>query len=149
MKFKIVTPERIVLETEADALTLPTTSGEITILPHHTPLVAQMAAGEVKYKQSGKSNFFAVSGGVIEVRSGKGGKNSTEVVILADTAEFGHEIDMERAEKARESARKLMTESYSDQKTYADASAAFQKHLIRLKVARKHHSHKGTKVDNN
>ena len=142
MKFKIVIPERIVLETEADALTLPTTMGEVTILPHHTPFVAQMVAGEVKYKQSGKSNFFAVSGGVIEVR-----KNN-EVVILADTAEFGHEIDIQRAEKARESARKLMTESYSDQKTYADASAAFQKHLVRLKVARKHHSHKHTSIEN-
>lgn len=145
MKFKIVTPERIVLETEADSLTLPTSMGEITILPNHVPLVAQMMAGEVKYKQSGKDNFFAVSGGIIEVR-----KNN-EIVILADTAEFGHEIDVERAEKAREAARKLMTQSYSDEKSYADASAAFQKELVRLKVAVKHHghkSHKTTKLDN-
>ncbi|MBX4187314.1 MAG: ATP synthase F1 subunit epsilon [Candidatus Doudnabacteria bacterium] len=142
MKFKIVTPERIALETEVDALTLPTTMGEITILPNHIPLVAQLIAGEVKYKSSNRENFFAVSGGVIEV------KGNNEVLILADTAEFGHEIDVARAEQAREAARKLMTESYHDQKTYADASAAFQKHLIRLKVARKHHSHKGTKLEN-
>ena len=142
MKFRIVTPERIVLETEAESLTLPTSMGEVTILPHHAPYVAQMAAGEIRYKHGGKSEFFAVSGGVIEV------KKNNEVVILADTAEFGHEIDIERAEKARESAKKLMTESASDQRTYADASASFQKHLIRLKVARKHHSHKGTKIEN-
>jgi F-type H+-transporting ATPase subunit epsilon len=140
MKFKIVTPERIVLETEAESLTLPTTLGEITILPHHIPLVSQLVAGEIKYKQSGKDNFFAVSGGIIEVR-----KNN-EVVVLADTAEFGHEIDIQRAEQARDSARKLMTEKYSDQKGFADAAAAFQKHLVRLKVARKHHSRKGTKL---
>ena len=142
MKFKIVTPERVVLDADVESLTLPTTMGEITILPHHTPLVAQMMAGEIKYKQAGKSNFFAVSGGVVEVRK------HNEVVILADTAEFGHEIDVERAEKAREAAKKLMTESYHDEKRFADASAAFQKHLVRLKVARKHHSHKGTKLEN-
>ncbi|OGE74115.1 MAG: ATP synthase F1 subunit epsilon [Candidatus Doudnabacteria bacterium RIFCSPLOWO2_02_FULL_42_9] len=141
MKFKIVTPERIMVETEADSLTLPTTMGEITVLPHHIPLVASLVAGEISYKHGGKSDFFAVSGGIIEV------KKNNEVVVLADTAEFGHEIDVERAEAAKEAARKLMTEGARDQKTYAGAAAVFQKHLTRLKVAHKHRSHKGTKIN--
>ncbi|MBX4191846.1 MAG: ATP synthase F1 subunit epsilon [Candidatus Doudnabacteria bacterium] len=140
MKFKIVTPERIVLETDTESLTLPTTTGEITVLPNHVPLVSQLIAGEIRYKQNGKDNFFAVSGGIIEI------KKDNEIVVLADTAEFGHEIDIERAEKARDAAKSLMTDSYKDQKGFADASAAFQKQLVRLKVARKHHSHKGTKL---
>src|SRR6185503_19669714 len=101
MKFKIATPERIMLETEVESVTLPTTMGEITVLPNHIPLVANLAAGEIKYKSGGSENFFAVSGGVIEV------KGNNEIAILADTAEFGHEIDVKRAEEAREEAKQL------------------------------------------
>ncbi len=124
------------LETEVDSLTLPTTMGEITVLPHHIPLVSTLVAGEINYKSGGQEHFFAVSGGIIEVKPGN------DIVVLADTAEFGHEIDIERAEAAREEARKLMSESQGNQKVYAEASAAFAKHLVRLKVAHKHRSRK-------
>ena len=53
MHFKIVTPERILLETEVDSVTLPTTLGEITVLPHHVPLAAQLAAGVQAGQTSG------------------------------------------------------------------------------------------------
>jgi F-type H+-transporting ATPase subunit epsilon len=135
IKFRIATPERIMLETEVDSLTLPTTSGEITVLPNHIPLVSNLAPGEIRYKVGGKQEFFAVSGGVIEV-----GKNN-EVVVLADTAEFGHEIDVKRAEEARVWAKQLMSESYKDEKTMADAAAALEKNLARLRVAHKHRTH--------
>lgn len=142
IKFKIVTPERILLETEVDSVTLPTRMGEITVLKDHVPMVSSLAAGEVKYKIAGSESFFAVSGGFIEVR-----KNH-EVVVLADTAEFGHEIDEHRAEEAREKAQELMRGSYHDQKSHANASAILEKNLARLKVARKHRSHR-TRVDTN
>jgi F-type H+-transporting ATPase subunit epsilon len=142
IKFKIVTPERILLETEVDSVTLPTRMGEITVLKDHVPMVSSLSAGEVKYKIAGSESFFAVSGGFIEVR-----KNH-EVVVLADTAEFGHEIDEKRAEEAREKARQLMLGSYHDQKSHANASAILEKNIARLKVARKHRSHR-TRVDTN
>lgn len=123
-------------------MTLPTRMGEITVLKDHVPLVASLAAGEVRYKITGKESFFAVSGGFIEVR-----KNH-EVVVLADTAEFGHEIDENRAEEARKRAQELMRGSYHDQKSLANASAAIEKNLARLKVARKHRTH-GHRVDTN
>lgn len=120
------------LETEVDSLTLPTQLGEITILKNHIPLIANLVPGEIRYKIGGKQEFFAVSGGVIEVRK------DHEVVVLADTAEFGHEIDVQRAEQARERARAAMSESYKDDKTFATAATGLEKHLARLKVARKH-----------
>ena len=135
MKFKIATPERIVLETEVDSVTLHTQMGEVTILPNHVPLVANLKPGEIKYKIAGKENFFAVSAGVIEV------KNENEVVILADTAEFGHEIDEKRAEEAREWAKKIMTEEHQSSEGFASAAAVLERNLARLKVARKHRSH--------
>src|ERR1051325_3152989 len=117
MKFKIATPERIMLDTEVDSVTLPTTMGEITVLQHHIPLVVNLAPGEIIYRLSNREDFFAVSGGVVEV------KKSGELVVLADSAEFGHEIDLARAEEARQEAQKLMSQPHKDQKSYADAVA--------------------------
>ena len=133
--FKIATPERVLLDTTAESLTLPTEMGEITVLANHIPLVANLVAGEIKYKHQGKTDFFAVSGGVIEVRKGD------EVVVLADTAEFGHEIDLKRAEEARDRAKRLMGEKVSDPKIFQDAAAAFGRNLARIRVAHKHRTH--------
>jgi F-type H+-transporting ATPase subunit epsilon len=130
--FSITTPERILVSEKVDSLTLPTEMGEITVLTNHIPLVANLVPGEIRYKMGGKDNFFAVSGGFIEVREGN------KVLVLADTAEFGQEIDLDRAEKAKAQAQKLMQESYTDEKTFADASAVLEKNLARLRVARKH-----------
>ncbi|MEO8065225.1 MAG: ATP synthase F1 subunit epsilon [Candidatus Doudnabacteria bacterium] len=145
MKFKIATPERIMLETEVDSLTLPTSLGEITILPNHIPMVANLAAGEIRYKQKGIESFFAVSAGVIEISTeggpASGGKNTTQVVVLADNAEFGHEIDEKRAEEARERAKKLMREKVKDVVGFAAAIANLEKNSARLRVVRKHRTH--------
>lgn len=142
IKFKIVTPERILVETEVDSVTLPTQMGEITVLPNHIPLVSSLAPGELRYKISGKENFLAVSGGFIEVR-----KNH-EVVVLADTAEFGHEIDEKRADEARAKALEIMRGSYKDQKSLANAAAVLEKNLARLRVANKHRS-RSNRIDTN
>jgi len=142
MKFKIATPERVMLETEVDSVSLPTQLGEITVLAHHMPLVANLVPGEVKYKQQNQENIFAVSGGVIEVT------DKNEVVVLADTAEFAPEIDIVRAEEARERARKLMNENTQDQKSFTSAAALLEKNLARIRIAKKHHSHKRQNTGN-
>ena len=80
----------------------------MTILPNHIPLVANLVSGEMKVVKDGQENFFVIHGGFLEVRP----KN--EVVILADAAEHVEEIDVKRAEEAREKARKLMEEKYRD-----------------------------------
>lgn len=136
IKFKIVTPQRVLLEKECESITVPTQSGEITILKNHIPLVSNLKAGELKFKETGGADgFFAVSGGFVEVRE------NNEVIILADTAEFGHEIDIDRAEQARELAQKMMQENYHDATASAEAMALLEKNLARLKVARKHRTH--------
>lgn len=135
LDFTITTPSRTLVNEKVDSLTLPTSLGEITILKNHIPLVANLRPGEVKYKVNGQEKFFAVSGGFIEV------KENNKVIVLADTAEFGHEIDIDRAQKAREDAKKLMSENSHDEQTFADAAAMFEKNLARLHVARKHRTH--------
>lgn len=141
IKFKIVTPERTVLEDEVDQLTLPTQEGEITILPNHIPLISVLAPGELVAKTNGEEIAMAVSGGMVEVR-----KN--EITVLADTAERAEEIDIKRAEEAKARAEKLKEEKIRlDETEYATAAALLEKNLARIKVARKHLTRRGMKIE--
>ncbi|MDD5489885.1 MAG: F0F1 ATP synthase subunit epsilon [Candidatus Moranbacteria bacterium] len=141
IKFKIVTPERTVFEDQIDQVILPTADGEITVLPNHIPLISVLQAGELIAKKDGEEIAMAVSGGIVEVR-----KN--EMTILADTAERAEEIDMERAEEARARAEKLKEEKIrSDETDYATAAAILEKNLARIKVAKKHLTRRGIKIE--
>ncbi|HUD08926.1 MAG TPA: F0F1 ATP synthase subunit epsilon [Candidatus Saccharimonadales bacterium] len=141
IKFKIVTPEKTVFEDSIDQVTLPTQEGEITVLPEHIPLIAVLAPGELTVKQDGKEIAMAVSGGMIEVR-----KN--ELTILADTAERAEEIDIKRAEEARERAEKLKDEKIRmDETEYAAVAALMERNLARIKVAKKHLTRRGMRIE--
>lgn len=132
IKFKIATPERLVLETEADSISIPTQLGEITVLPNHAPLVANLVPGELAIRRGGRVEYLAVAGGFVQVQPG------SQVMILADAAERAEEIDLARAEEAKARAAKLQVEA-KDDRQFAAAAASLAKHLARLRVARRHH----------
>jgi len=141
IKFKIVTPERVVFEEEVDQVTLPTQEGEITVLPNHIPLISVLQAGELVAKKDSEEIAMAVSGGMVEVQ-----KN--ELTVLADTAERAEEIDLARAEEARRRAEKLKEEKVrADETEYAAVAATFEKNLARIKVAKKHLTKRGMKIE--
>ena len=142
IKFKIVTPEKTVFEDEIDQVTLPTAEGEITVLPNHIPLISVLVPGELDIiTGAGKETVMAVSGGMIEVR-----KN--EITVLADTAERAEEIDLARAEEARKRAEKLKEDKIRmDETEYATAAAILEKNLARIKVARKHLTRRGMRIE--
>lgn len=131
--FKIVTPERVVFETQASQATLPTSTGEITVLPHHIPLVSRVVAGEIRiHDASGKEQLLAVSGGFVQV-------HPTKMVVLADTSEMAHELSEDRAREAHERARKLLeAKTGAADRDYAAMAALMDKELARLKVVRKY-----------
>lgn len=131
LNFKIVTPERLVHEAEVDSVSVMTELGEVTILPGHIPLVANLVPGELRLKQGNTTRYLACAGGFLEVRPGN------EVVILADEAEHAEEIDVAAAEQAREKARQLMSEKVRDASEFAAAQAALERALARLRVARR------------
>ncbi len=137
--FEITTPEKTVLKDEIDSLTVQTKDGEITILPGHIPLVAALANGELVVRKAGESVPMAIGGGFVEVKAPLSGEYATRVIMLADAAERIEEIDIKLAEEARERAQKAM-EDYrnTDDIKFADATAAFERALSRIKVARKH-----------
>ncbi len=138
IQFKIVTPERVVFEDTVDEVILPTTEGEIAVLPHHLPLVTLLQAGVLRIKKGSEETPLAVSSGVIEV-------DGKRVVVLADSAERVDELEEEKIEKAREEAKKLMTEKRSDTEGFAEATAALERELARLKVVRKYRRSRGSK----
>ena len=141
IKLKIVTPERTLFEQEVDQITLPVTDGEVTIMPDHRSYIASLKAGEVMFKMDGKETLLVVSSGFVEF-------NNNTLVVLADTAEAAGEIDLKRAEEARKRAEEIKNEKVTmSEMEYARVAAAIEKQSARVRVARKHHSRGGIKID--
>jgi F-type H+-transporting ATPase subunit epsilon len=100
---EIVTPEKIVYTNEVEMVVAPTIDGEIGVLPLHAPLVGALKAGEVRVKIGDVTEWFAVSGGYVQVHEDK-------VIILADDAESSSQIDVERARQAKTLAEQRLAE---------------------------------------
>ncbi len=133
MKFKIVTPEKVIYENEITQVSIPTTSGEITVLPHHIPLVSVLAAGELKIKDKDGEHHIAVSGGFLEV------KGNNEIIILADHAERAEEVDLQKAEEARARAEEQMKNIKNVQDVdFAKLQAVIDREVNKMRVAKKY-----------
>ncbi len=131
LKLKIVTPERIVLEEEVEQVTLPTTEGEITILPEHIPLIATLKSGDIVAMVNGEYIPMAVVGGFIEV------KDDT-VAVLADFAEHVSELSDETIEKAKTKATELQKAKENGEVVdFEHFEAELERSLNRVKVADK------------
>lgn len=104
---RVVSPEGNVLKEEAEFVVLPGEAGEIGVLPNHAPLITAMDIGVIRYTVNGTTKKIATSGGFVEVVDNK-------VTILADTAEAGEDIDLQRAQAAKERAEKRLAQKVSD-----------------------------------
>lgn len=131
--FELTTPERVAYKAKARQVTIPTTEGEITVLPDHLPLVAPIQAGELRVVgEDGSETWLAVSGGFVTVHPGN------RLAILADTAERAEELDLKAIEAAHARAEAALKEKVDDAERYAEAAAGLARELARLKVVRKH-----------
>ena len=132
LKLSIVTPEKIVYEDVVDSVSLMTQMGEVTVLPGHIPLVANLRAGELRLRKESEEHYLVASTGFLQVRP------NNEVVILADSAERADELDIKQIEEAQERARKLLEEKRNiDDVAFADAAAMMERELARHRVATK------------
>ena len=122
----ILTPDRRVLQAQADSVVVPAADGELGILAGHAPLVAQLQPGEIRMRSGDDTQIFAVSGGFVEVQN-------NHVVVLAETAEMAHEIDAERARQSAERAKAALR-SPSEGIDVAQAEAALRRALARLRA---------------
>ncbi|OGI65266.1 ATP synthase F1 subunit epsilon [Candidatus Nomurabacteria bacterium RIFCSPLOWO2_01_FULL_39_18] len=136
LKLKIITPERLVLEEMVDQVSLPTTLGEITVLPDHIPLITGLTSGDVVALVNGEHVPMAVVGGFIEVKSNK--KNITEVAILADFAEHVSELTEEKIEQAKTRAEELKKQAENKEVVdFEHFEAELERSLTRVKIADK------------
>ena len=139
LKLKIVTPERLILEENADQVSLPTMLGEITVLPDHIPLITGLASGDIVAVVDGEYIPMAVVGGFVEVKpfDDREGKQ-TEVTVLADFAEHISEISDDKIEKAKARAEEL--KKLMENKEHVDFEhfeAELERSLTRVKIADK------------
>ena len=128
IRLDVVTAERAVYSDDVDIVIAPGVEGQLGILPNHTPLMTLLQPGELIARKGTEEYSLAVSGGFLEVRPDR-------VIVLADSAERAEEIDIARAEEAKQRAEQRLEESYVPAVDAARAEAALRRSLIRLKVA--------------
>jgi F-type H+-transporting ATPase subunit epsilon len=138
LKIKVVTPDKVLVDEIVDSISLPTTSGVITVLSKHVPLVSIIKAGEMIVKKAGTGISYAVWNGLVNVRPHR--KGLTEVVVLLERSEHVDELDHSRAEEALARA-KAMAEEKDDDMDFSLFEGLIEKELNRVKVARKHGKH--------
>ncbi len=131
LKLQVVTPHRIVVDEDVSEVVAPGSEGYFGVLPGHLPFLTTLKAGYLVYWQSGAIHRLAVSNGFAEVRN-------DAVSILADTAERAEEINVSRAEQARDRAQERLREwaSGNERIDFARAEAALKRALARLDAAR-------------
>ncbi|MDD5751255.1 MAG: ATP synthase F1 subunit epsilon [Candidatus Peribacteraceae bacterium] len=130
LQLEIITPDRTMFEGEVASVSLPTATGEITVLPHHIPLMSIITPGMVTIREKGKEQVLAVSRGVVEV-------DGKTIRVLVDTADRAEELEEAAILKAKEQAEKLQKEKRGDTEGFAEATAILERELARLQVARR------------
>lgn len=127
---QIITPDGSIFDGDADAISLPTPDGEITVLPHHIPLISIVVPGTIIVRQGKKEQVFSVSRGVIEV-------DGKSLRILADTADRAEELQEAAVAHAKSAAEQLLQEKRQDEEGFAEATAIMERELARLSTIRK------------
>jgi F-type H+-transporting ATPase subunit epsilon len=128
IRLELVTPERLLVSEEVDEVIAPGHEGEFGVLPDHTPFMAILSIGILRYRTGSEVRKVAVGGGFAEVTPDR-------VVVLADVAEKAEEIDIDRARQAHARAEAALRELSMDDETYAKANGALRRALVRMAAA--------------
>ena len=127
LALEIVTPDRALVREEVDEVQLPGSQGYLGVLPGHTPLLTMLKVGELWYRIGQEKHYLAIAGGFVEVLPDR-------VTVLAQIAERAQEIDVTRAETAKQRAEERLARPSQDI-DLDRARIALMKSLIRLQVA--------------
>jgi len=130
--FELVTLDGVKFAKECYEVMLPTEDGQISVFPHHAPLVSVAVPGIVAIRKRASDkddqlDHYAIDGGVIEI-------NGRRVRLLVDEAEHASDIDHMQAQAALRRARELMKQSH-DRESAAQATARVERELARIRVA--------------
>ena len=121
----IVTPEKLLVSEEVDQVNVPGSEGDMAILYDHTPILTNLRSGQLSYEKEGETIALVVSGGYLEVTDNR-------VIILAETGEFLHEIDRERAERAQTKAEELLGKADLSEEEFTETQKKLFRAIARL-----------------
>jgi F-type H+-transporting ATPase subunit epsilon len=127
LTLEIVTPERPLIREQVDEVIVPAADGYLGVLPGHTPLLAMLDIGQLSYRKGQETFYLLVAFGFAEILPDR-------VTILAQTAEKAEEIDLKRAETARDRAQERLARPTLEM-DFERARIAMMKALVRLQVA--------------
>jgi F-type H+-transporting ATPase subunit epsilon len=125
----IVTRERKIVELDVDEVILPGYDGELGILPGHTPLLAMLKIGQMRYRNGANVERLVISWGFAEVLPDR-------VIVMAETARLPAEIDPAAAEQTRREAEKELADLSSHDPEFAIVEARLEESVAMLNLRR-------------
>ena len=130
MHLQVLTPNKKIFSEEIDELIVNTADGQIGILPNHIQLVTRIIPGEMIIKIKGKQQYFAITGGFLEV-------DKNNITILADFAVHSEDIGVEEVLQAKKRAEEILKKAKEDigERDFATAQADLRRAVLQLHVA--------------
>jgi F-type H+-transporting ATPase subunit epsilon len=125
LTLSIVTPEKLVVNEEVDQVNVPGSEGDLGILYGHAPIITNLRPGSLSYEKGEQTTQLILSGGYLEVTDNR-------VIILAEAAEFSHEVDRERAESAKVKAEKILGQTDLTDEAFKEAQDDLFRAVARL-----------------
>ena len=127
---EVVTPTGPIISDDVDIVTAPGVGGEFGVLANHAPFLSTIKTGTLSFKQDKQTKYLMVSGGFSEVSNNK-------ITFLVESAEYGHDIDVDRAMLAKERAQKRLEQAkaHGEKINNVRAEAALQRALARMRAA--------------
>ena len=125
LTLNVVTPEKQLVSEEVDQVNAPGSEGDFGVLYDHAPILTNLRSGQLSYENDGESTALVISGGYLEVTDNR-------VTILAETGEFLHEIDRERAERARSQAEEKLSNPDLSEEEFSETQKKLFRAIARL-----------------
>jgi F-type H+-transporting ATPase subunit epsilon len=127
-QLEIATPERLLLDEQVAQAELPGKNGYFGVLPGHAPLLSALGAGVLSFNQGGRQEFLAIDGGFAEVLG-------DHVRVLAEHAEYGRDVQVDRARRQLEEASTRLRDLHEDALQSEAALSDVQKAQARIDAA--------------
>ena len=127
LRLEIVTPDHSLVAEQVQEIVAPAAEGSLGVLPGHTPLLATLSTGELWYRKGGQRFYLSIVGGFIEVLP-------ETVTVLAQIAERAEDIDVARAQRAKQRAEERLAKAGAEVDVQR-AQASLVRATVRLQVA--------------
>lgn len=129
IKFEVVTPDQMILSEDVDYVGVPGVQGQFGVLSNHIPFLSALAIGSLYYRKDGQVKYLFVSGGFAEV-------SPDSLTILAESAEKAEDIDLTRAQQAKERAA-ARVQREKEKVDFARAQGALRRAIERINLKEK------------